>query len=473
MKDVILLALSVLPKEKRESVFIVEGADIQGKYIGQLEPVIQYMIMSGTACDIEIIALCTDTVRKDSENFSGMSALSFYQSRVEELAKEHGMGNKITVTPIDISESSPIEGISATASYIRNISDMHSLWIDTHGGFRDIALTLEAVISLLKVDNIYPDHIFGVRYDKNSAVLTDQTYSYDMFEFVSGMNEFIGSGSVSLLNRYYEKHHNEQLKPALMAMNTISTGAEECNPQMYIDGLNALGSSIDSIDGSDALLGIFADYIRKSYGVLLDQKKRTTVDIIRRCLDKELYQQALTFTETLMPSEFVDRKILYYQESEMDRIKKVFPKLKPLYETDKNFFINSYVTSSSGNPFFKSSKAIPVTLNEEKEYIEILNGKKSQYTVSTDFLDPMKVVKSKAINISRNPNEKVEFTFYTEVGANEWRKAGKLFKMHKALKRCRNAFNHCNPDRAAMKDIVAVLEQYIALSTELFEVYKS
>ena len=197
MKDVILLALSVLRKEKQESVLEVEGTDVhEKKYIGQMEPVVLYKILSETDNDIEVIALCTDRTLNDSNNYAEMSALAFFESRIKELVTEHGFSKKITITPISISEGNPIDGISATASHIRNITDMGAFWIDTHGGFRDVSLILEAVISLLKVDNIYPDHIFGIRYDEQRAFLTDQSYAFDMFEFFSGMNDFINIGSI-------------------------------------------------------------------------------------------------------------------------------------------------------------------------------------------------------------------------------------------------------------------------------------
>ncbi len=475
MTDVILLALSVLPREERESEFSVEGSDYKGKYIGQLEPVIQYRINSGAQNDIEVLTLCTEETRNNTNTFASCSALSYFENRIEKIKADYSYKGAIKVTPIDILADDPAKGINDSVQSIRAIPERGELWIDTHGGFRDIALSLEAVISLLKVEDIVPDRIFGIRYDNQQAVLIDQKTSFEMFDFVSGMNEFINMGSVNQLNKYYELHNDTELKPILDAMNTISNGTLECNPDQYIKGLDELGRSISNLNSTDSLMGIFAEYIRDSYGVLLDPHKRTTPDILRRCVDKGLYQQALTLLETLMPQEFVDRQILYCDPDELKEILRDNPGIKANYEEKSNFVVNSYVIHRTENPFFvaSSGNAQPYP-NEEKDYVEILSGKKtnSRYRPSTVFLDPNKVVTSKVICIGMDKEGKpIKLTIKTRVGANEWRKAGKLMKMHKAMKRCRNAFNHCNPKRASMEDIVAVLRQYIDLADELFDKY--
>ena len=289
------------------------------------------------------------------------------------------------------------------------------------------------------------------------------------------MNEFIKYGRVDQLNKYYSEHKNDKLKEILSAMNTISDGTQECNPRQYVEGLNELGKSINNLDNSDTLLAIFSKYIKDSYGVLLDPRKRSTEDIIRRCVDKGLYQQALTLLETLMPEEFVSRKILYYDQTELDSIKLRYPKLKPRYEDDSNFVINGFVNSDIENAFFVSSaRRIPDSLNQEKEYIEIQSGKnaRSMYKPAKTFLDPTKVVESKKVIIAHDKNEQIELTVMTKVGVNDWRKIGPLFRMHKALKRCRNRFNHCDSDRPDMEDIIIVLKQYVELADELFDIYK-
>ena len=475
MTDIILLALSTLSTSEKTSEFLIEGTDCCGNYYGQLEPIIFYKYYLDRRQDIKVIALCTPETKSDVNNYSGMSSLQFFEKRVKEIREFLSATGNIEVVPVDIDDKFPISGIHETVKIIREENDRGKIWIDTHGGFRDISLSLEAVLSLLKVDKIIPEKIMGVRYDKGKAILIDQKSTFEMFDFVSGMNEFINTGSVDLLNEYYKDHDIPNLKPVLDAMNMISEGTEECNPNLYVEGLNELGSSINNLDTTDELLGIFAEYIKASYGVLLNPAKRTIADIIRRCVEKGLYQQALTLLETLMPEEFVKRHILYFKEQDLERIKNNYPKLKPTYEDNNNFVINNYLTSDMENPFFSNGGSIPETVIQEKEYIEILSGSKrnSQWRPSSNFLHPNKVVEKKVINLSRNRNERIELTVFTDVGVNEWRKVGKLLKMHKAMKRCRNAFNHCNSNRPDMKDIVTVLMQYVDLADEVFAKYSN
>ena len=42
-------------------------------------------------------------------------------------------------------------------------------------------------------------------------------------------------------------------------------------------------------------------------------------------------------------------------------------------------------------------------------------------------------------------------------------------KMHWALKKCRNRFNHCDPDRADSRDIIEVMKRYAKLAREILE----
>ena len=57
------------------------------------------------------------------------------------------------------------------------------------------------------------------------------------------------------------------------------------------------------------MLGIFADTIKEDYGALLDENKRSVLDIIGRCIDNKLYQQALTFSESKIPQFLFDNRV--------------------------------------------------------------------------------------------------------------------------------------------------------------------
>lgn len=69
-------------------------------------------------------------------------------------------------------------------------------YLDTHGGFREIFLVAEAVISLLKIDGIEAQGIYGVEFGRkddgtDNNKIVDGSGGFHIFDFVSGMNEFL------------------------------------------------------------------------------------------------------------------------------------------------------------------------------------------------------------------------------------------------------------------------------------------
>ena len=482
MNNILLMALSTLKKEKKENIVEVKDFNYTGTYNAQLEPMVMcmydQMAKNKAGMDendkITVVTLLTEDAKKITENFAGETACNYYEKKIPEICN-----GKATMEPIDVDENNPAEGIKKTVDFIRNLEDRGKLWIDTHGGFRDVALVLESVVSLLKVDNIVPDKIYGVRYNGLISDFVNQKSSYYMFEFVSGMNEFINYGRVNILDKYYEAFPNDKLNEVLNAMKDISNGTEECNPTLYINGLNDLGEKIDRIGDTDTdtdtdhLMAIFSDYIKKSYGVLLDEKRRTVVDIIERCTKKNLVQQALTILETLMPEEIVKRGILKYDEKDLEQIQR----LKPKYETDEQFVVNSYVTTFDYNGLSikvenreKTKKKTKHRTNndDEKSYIEhVCKGENNgnEFFLGSDKREDDKVV---LVSLGKKSGPKLGVS--TNISSDElWKKAGKLMHLHYALKRCRNKFNHCDPERASTDSIIEALNKYVSLARGLFD----
>lgn len=471
MNNILLMALSTLKKEKEVSTFEVKEFGYSETYNAQLEPMVMCMydqMINNQAGmnendNIIVVTLLTKDVLNNDNNFAEKTAYDYYKEKIAEICKD-----KAIIKPVEIDENNPVEGIRKTVDEIRSIEDRGKFWIDTHGGFRDVVLALESVVSLLKVDKIVPDEIFGVRYNNKVSDFVNQKSSYYMFEFVSGMNEFINYGRVKILDRYYKEFPNDNLKEVLIAMRNISNGTEECNPRLYQEGLDGLGVIIDKIDSTDPLMGIFSDYIKNSYGVLLDKKSRTAVDIIDRCTQKNLVQQALTILETLMPEEIVKRGILMYDKKDLEQINKDNKGLKPRYESDEQFIVNSYVTSWDYN-------GLSVTINgkKKKDDDEISYLKqfcKNEDNGNSSFLGSVsRNSECVPVKLGEKAQKVITIKVKTCVNNDEvWQKVGKLMHLHCALKRCRNKFNHCDPDRPSTELIIKALKKYVYLARGIF-----
>ncbi len=462
--NVLLLALSTLPitikKTIEKSDFCV-GGDEKNKIegcIGQMEPVVKLRLKENPLNNpLKIIALCTEAVSENEESFSvddieykETTAEKFFTDRVKEFGKEKNV--EVSVDVISLDENNPNKGIREAVKTIREMkNEMAELWIDPHGGFRDVAMTMNAIISLLRVDEIEPDKIYKVKYGNNKKSIEEQENKLSIFDFVSGMNEFIDYGSVNILNRYYENNESRP-KELLDAMDKVAKGTRECDIIMYEEGLDALGESLESLDKSDSLLAIFKEYVEKSYGDLLYKETRTTTALVKRCLDKGLIQQALTFIESRMPEDFVNKYLVYCREGELhskglaqkDRSENNH---REYYKSDDNFIIDNFVSFVYSN------------YNEEdfeKNFTDAENMNKKNFMKEKEGGE--KIIKD---------IDKKEFIVCTRLKPEKYADAGKLMYMHRALKQCRNKFNHCDPDRPESNDIKRVMEAYITLAEEL------
>ena len=198
------------------------GGSVAGEeYYSQMEPTSkmireregsldQLIILTTKRSEKRTLSLC---IRMRCRN---MSALDFYLERM-------GITSPDNVKIIDLAEENLTPAISETINTIRSIwnesetNNKPKLWIDTQGGFRYISPVINAVISLLKTsgeERIEPSGIYSISYNRDNDIqpIVDQTNTYQIFQFVSGINEFTRYGRAEQLTDYYESIHEEAPK---------------------------------------------------------------------------------------------------------------------------------------------------------------------------------------------------------------------------------------------------------------------
>ena len=350
--NILLLALSTFPFDKEskthnitETRFTYQGEEYLGRY--QLDPVPKILssILSrkGERLDY-IICFCT-AKRDDAGNLllpevqnqdkkypilvpvkgqpeKGAVILSELEYFKRQISMYMPRDDKERVLPVIIDESSPAGGIEEAVSRIRLLEKAEDgsmkavhLYLDSHGGFRDVQLTLQAVISLLGKEEISVENSFSVKFGKDYNTVTFDS-SMEMFDFASGINEFINYGQLTSLDRYLRSQNLYSIPDidALMTiLRKISESISICDTIRFEEGLTDLTKFLEgTFDTSNLqILSIFIGTIKKDFGVLLTSE-RTAVDEIKWCLRKEYYQQALTLIESKMPGEFVRNGLRYY-----------------------------------------------------------------------------------------------------------------------------------------------------------------
>lgn len=282
-KNVVIMAMSTLSAVgKIPSVmghrFGYPGGSVAGEeYYSQMEPTSK-MIREREGSLDQLIILTTKEAKKNVEfmykdEMRNMSALDFYLERM-------GITSLDNVKIIDLAEENLTPAISETINTIRSIwnendtNNKPKLWIDTQGGFRYISLVINAVISLLKTsgeERIEPSGIYSISYNRDNDIqpIVDQTNTYQIFQFVSGINEFTRYGRAEQLMDYYESIHEEAPKE-IVVMKNIAEAIQLCDMNAFDQFLKNLRKVVKDSDRSrQDFLSIFWEQIENDYGNLL------------------------------------------------------------------------------------------------------------------------------------------------------------------------------------------------------------
>ena len=587
---VLLMAMSTFPgseddKEKKLSInkYIrpknCESEGFIDDCRGQLEPVAKLMLEKGFS-EADFVIISTDAtvnneytiIESNQDNTDKrkldrkFTATKYFVKRIKDYLndklgyefneQDNDQENKIIIIDektkkkvifsiVMIDENNPLIGMGEAVEVIRKIKQSYEkyksdedeieLWVDTHGGYRDVSVMMTSLLSLLENEGINHKYIYGIHWPVGKDIF-EQNNMFEMFKFVTGMNDFFNFGSASVLKELEEKR-NERRKERIAnnksaeidnqseedvkeeefldILNKIAQGTQFCDPYLYRTGVGDLikykkGLGDDENNEIKNELDIFKESIFSDFGDELFKMKPDSVDldlaIIERCVEKKLYQQALTFIEALMPRYFSQKEILYYNQSEEQ---------EKMIDDNKNKNSKGYVDNI--NYVFDANlpdKYLKIDGLKSKEiedlWSNVMDKKidKEKNNVQTKIMIEIFSYKYKCEN-DKYYSEDLE-TKYEEIYNNRWnrmfnqkKKNGKyhvmlgvkeqveievnscineednaeerriadIFLMHKTLKNCRNVFNHGKESkekegdfeyRASTKDIENTIRRYIS-----------
>ena len=515
MKSIILLAMSILNPNmnlnKEGMQFLVEddsGLEIKDCR-SQLEPVVRYFLSDkGCTDEVNILMLCTRPtleefipydkskyVNKKGIELDKVSAVSFLKERIEECSEKKCKKIVYKVFPLYREEGKvPVRldaeivldknsyepdylyGMRSVITEIRHAVNENNkeekstpFYIVSHGGLRDVVLSLNAIISLMDGEGIRPGKICGT--NTSNRTIEDQRASFDIFRFVSGMQDFLNVGSVDTLQNYYKESvylyssdredAEEFNKKLLDAMNKVSIGVQYSNPESYISGLDDLKKVLDT-DVDDKFektsLGIFKDTIKKDFGVLLDPEKRTEVDMVERCINKKQYQQALTFLESELPQYYKKKGIISFPGSDYKKSRKRF-----------NEFLSEVlkVPDTNKSPVLIIKRFIEKK-KEGKNWEEALIDKENWNENLEDNIEKyIKDWQCSKNNCRRNNTYDPDsigdiYNFIEDILP--------ILKMHKVLKLIRNSFSHSDGyERPEISELDEYMRCYLTALKKLVE----
>ena len=533
MANLLFLALSLLHSEKplrtsdiSSSMFFppseggedeIESEDDGILYLGQMEPIPIWKANQYKEEDLIVLALCTKKVLCDpySDEDPVTTAEFFMKSVCEAANKELDLSSyrkefveqkfstadgKIQFHLILVDEDDLRSGIRDSVTAIRNwnkTEERGRFWVDVHGGFRSTMTVLSGIINLLKIDGIVPDKVYSPRFDNKERKMTlprsgnevsgKIANEIEIFDFVSGMDDFINYGNADLLIEFFGRHKaSENEEKILEAIKQVAIGTQYCDSESYKSGLKALSKLLPKDDDKNrpqkddnSLLGLFGDYIRDSYGDLLTGD-RTTLMIVKRCVEKKLYQQALTFIEASMPDEIVKKGLLTFDISNY-QLQEVRDNAR---DSGTNYYLfDAYLKMGGLYPTKKEKKSD----KKDKESLKVIVGKcvkrEEELRKVLNGARPGNLPMDTYVNTGEKNNnlpfdKKAEYLYRdlpgeikginSKLPAEDLDALGIYLRLHQLLKRCRNAFNHGLKDRPELTDLLKLLDLYIAYGEYLY-----
>lgn len=349
MKNILLLSLSTLNTKKPKSNYKLED-EPELEYTsgfqtneGWTKMMIQKMKVQRIICissktvrekkigeNVSEVKINKEFKETDYEEFKEKTAYEYYEFKVKEFAMEMGytdeeLANLVCPIPIE-NDPTVVEVqtcvIRAMDEIISDSKDECNVYIDANGGQRHISTILIAISRLAKLHNIKIKGIYTTRYDHAADdkelvyPIVNSTEAYDIFNLVSGIDEFVHYGRTSMLQSLFEGK-SDDIDNILKYMRAFSNSLLMCQSGLIQNNIKQLKKRIDTFlskskTEKEKVFAHVLSYICYGYKDIF--KSNDLITVIRWCLKKGYLQQAVTFYVERLPNEIVSREILYVSD---------------------------------------------------------------------------------------------------------------------------------------------------------------
>lgn len=201
---------------------------------------------------------------------------------------------------------------------LKQLEGGSKILIDITGGFRPDLTHLLLVTQVLSYKNIPYRVVFSNFIGEKTVNYLDNTV--DLFKMITGMQEFIHTGSVATLREYYSGHrHDSKIDQLLTAMEQLNDGISLCavNPiEKQLEGFNL--AIKEAKTASDELFVQMIDMVQSTYGNEMDLPH-----LIVWCADHNMIQQAMTIYNEKLP-RFLLESIVIPKENMPSAVKQKF-----------------------------------------------------------------------------------------------------------------------------------------------------
>ncbi len=360
-KNILLIFLSpVKAKDGKISETHYKNLDGENTHTTN-ESAVRYLLKNISADEklSKIFILASKAVRENIENYSEkITHLEYFKNRMKKFLPN--VENCITEETIynyneDNDGEENLKSVAEMARQIQNFTaksnDKIILHADLTGGMRHINMMMLDIIRLLEYSGLKIGKIIYSNYNlkKNLGTVEEVKNIYDLFQLISGVEEFINFGSVKVLKDYYKIHSekiSDALKNLLSAMENFAEAIKLCRYGQFKIAIEKLHDAINDFSAdennlNDILMARLIERIKNEYKMLIATRGNDDLKIIRWCIEKGYLQQALTLYTERIPEYLGENN--FYKISQQD-YKKLLEKTSNDNRNEAFYFLNNYLT---------------------------------------------------------------------------------------------------------------------------------
>lgn len=304
---------------KTADEYTFPGGKVYGRQTN--EAPVKYLLQQDPDIDW-IICICTKAALNEKKH--NVTAYQYFQNNVLDEFPN------VLLMPVHFFEDNFEEEV--IPEILNYIGPNDEIYLDTTGGPRN---AISQLILLAQVLGYQGTKLLCAVYSNyQTKKIEDVTNTYQVFDLITGLNEFRHYCSTMLLEKYYQK---SELAPLIQAMKDLSECIILCRTRTSL--LERRIANFNQViqrtkKTQDPMLQVLIPIFEDKFSSM-----QTIPDIIRWCLNNNMILQALTIYNDCIPEYMIkSRRILDIPEGLPKRCGTKPPYMYALTDLDNGFF---------------------------------------------------------------------------------------------------------------------------------------
>lgn len=247
--------------------------------------------------------------------------LGFFKTRILEFAQEQGLNvtedtfRIINYADGEVFTEGPLQRILAEIQPggMGKNSTGDEILLETTGGWRN---TMMYLLLLSRVLTYNHNPTLGAIYaDRDNACITDISDLLRMFDLVGGMQEMSSFGNVRTLRKYFgAEPQDKRIGELLDALEALNEAITLCRTNKVSGCLERFIHAVNEMQFCDNPL---VCQLTPAFNSIFRERKFKIRSLIRWCLERDMYQQAVTLYIECIPTEIFKNIVQKKQENHL------------------------------------------------------------------------------------------------------------------------------------------------------------